>query len=248
MRTNGLHALCTQKVLLRRKPFVGHIQRGAGFLVRGIQINIPRGPFMPGVARMVHRKVGGNPVEPGGELGLGPVALPGAVNAHKNLLRQLFGNCLVAHHPEKKVDDGPVILLGQITESRFVARRRAQHDGRVACGIEADRVQPAGRSWLPVRPLSRVRSQKRVVQDQGCHILWNPIRAGMLRRVSSFRVEISVCRLAWAGAGPVAAVPGQHGRKTRCWKARGAGARTGEPWNRAQNGLTVGGGIGCWSD
>ena len=227
MRANSLHALCAQKALLHRKPFVSHIRRRAGLFVRGVQINIPRCPFVAGVARVVHRQVSGDPIKPCGELGLGSVALPGAVNAQKNLLRQLFGNSLVAHHPEKKVDDGPVVLLSQIAESRFVARRRAQHDGRVACGIEAGRVQRADRSWLPVQSLSRIRSQKRVVQDQGCHIFWNPIRTGMLRRRSSFRVEISVRLLARVCVGAVAAVSGQHRRKTRSWEAWSARTWTG---------------------
>ena len=31
------------------------------------------------------------------------------------------------------------------------------------------------------------RSQGRIVQDQGCHIFWNPIRVGRLRRICGFR-------------------------------------------------------------
>jgi hypothetical protein len=67
------------------------------------------------------------------------------------------------------MDDGPVVLLRQVVEGRLVARGRAQHDGRIAGGIEADRIQPAGR--LAAGPAAQPgRSQSRVVQDQGCHI------------------------------------------------------------------------------
>ena len=105
----------------------------------------------------------------------GVEATLGAINAQKHLLRHFFGNRLVAHHPKKKMDDGPAILPRQVVEPRFVTRRDAQHDGSVARGVQTGRVS-LGRGRPTVRLCRRACSHRRVVQDQGRHILWNPIR------------------------------------------------------------------------
>ena len=146
---------------------------------------------MLGVTCVIHRQVGGDAIKPRGELGLRPVAFPGAVDAQKNLLRHFFGNRLVTDHSKKEVNDGPMVLLHQEIKAGLVARRYPQHDRCVALWIQ--RGIHAGSGFeFGIRPCCRTHSQGRVVQDHGCHIFWNPVQAGRLRTLCTFLLVFMV--------------------------------------------------------
>ena len=80
---------------------------------------------MLGVARMIHRQVGRNAIQPGGELGAGRIALPRTIDPQKYFLRQLFGYRLIVGHAVHEADHLAAVFLHQIIESDIVARGHA---------------------------------------------------------------------------------------------------------------------------
>ena len=140
---------------------------------------------------MVHRQVGGDPVQPGRELRFCPITFTRTVNAQEHFLSQFFGDSLAAHHAKQKMHHGPVVLLHQVTEARFIARRHAKHDGGIACRVSGREV-PVNYLTFCVRvgPRCRALSQCRIVQDERCHIFWNTIVCGRLRFWGTFRIGI----------------------------------------------------------
>ena len=67
------------------------------------------------------------------------------------------------------------MFLHQEVEARFIPRRHLKHDGRIAGRVKFR--MPANRA----RPFRRSNTQRRIVQDEGSHVFWNPILVQMLR-------------------------------------------------------------------
>ncbi len=81
------------------------------------------------------------------------------------------------------MNHGPVVFFHQVIKRRLVARRHAQHDGGIArlgslgiVPLDSSRSDPASGLTAALAV-----SQGRIVQDEGCHIFWNPILVGRLR-------------------------------------------------------------------
>ena len=83
------------------------------------------------VAGVVDAEIGGDAVEPGAEAGLGTVGLAGAIDAEEDLLREFFGDGLVADHAVHEMDDRLAVLLDEEVEARHVAGAELEHDGGI---------------------------------------------------------------------------------------------------------------------
>src|SRR5208283_1058807 len=75
--------------------------------------------------------MGGDPEQPGGELGGRLIRTPRTIHAQENLLRQLFGYGVVLHHPVEEVNDGGAMFFEQNTKARIVSRFHPEHQFRV---------------------------------------------------------------------------------------------------------------------
>jgi hypothetical protein len=90
---------------------IGHLQ-AAGALIRPVQPYKSR--LSPRVPPPIERNVGRDAEEPGRELGLRAVFAARTINADEDVLRQLFGNGVIAHQPMKVIYNGKAMHYTQI--------------------------------------------------------------------------------------------------------------------------------------
>ena len=105
----------------------------------------------------VGRHVVGDRVQPGGELGLRLVALPGTIDPQKHLLGQVFGLLAVAHEVPQHRQQPALIAEHQFLEGGGVAIAHFEHQPDIGIqgvsaggGFADDHGRPASREREPM--------------------------------------------------------------------------------------------------
>ena len=125
---------------------------------------------------MVHCQIRGNAIQPSGELGAGFVVLARAIDAQKNLLRQILRHRRVMRHAVHKTHHRSTVFLHQVVESRIVASLHFEHHLRISQFARHARLD---------RKLGLARSaphrEHPAIDGDAAHIRINPARGKKLR-------------------------------------------------------------------
>ena len=79
----------------------------------------------------VQRDVGGDPEQPGAELGFRLIAIAEAVDAQEDILRQFLRDGPVAHQPIQMVDHLAAVPRKQRLKAGLVPSANLHHQGRI---------------------------------------------------------------------------------------------------------------------
>ena len=133
---------------------------------------------MTRIARVIHRQIGGDAIQPGAEFGAGFVSFARAIDAQKNFLGQVFRSRRIVRHAIHKTHHRPAIFLHQAGESGIVTGLHPEHDFGVTLGF----AECAGITSQSAARGSRQAEQTAIHRrQQCCSPLIEPLRRQKLR-------------------------------------------------------------------